>query len=89
MLVLNCPYCGPRDENEFRYGGEAGIVTPPDAEQIADRRWAEYLYFRANPRGLLRERWMHRAGCRRWFTVARDTASNEIATDPPRDGGAT
>lgn len=90
MLLLTCPYCGPRDEAEFRHGGEAGIELPPDAEQIGDRDWAAYLYFRNNPRGPLRERWMHRAGCRQWFTVTRDTATNAISAEgAPRNGRET
>ncbi|HEX9342090.1 MAG TPA: sarcosine oxidase subunit delta, partial [Actinomycetota bacterium] len=28
MLLLPCPWCGPRDEAEFRYGGQAGIAYP-------------------------------------------------------------
>ena len=79
MLLLNCPWCGPRDESEFRYGGEAGISLPPDAEQIGDRKWAEYLYFRSNPKGPLRERWVHRHGCRQWFAATRNTVTNEFA----------
>ncbi|MGZ8625813.1 MAG: sarcosine oxidase subunit delta, partial [Actinomycetota bacterium] len=23
MLLIPCPWCGPRDEVEFRYGGQA------------------------------------------------------------------
>ena len=34
MLLIPCPWCGPRDETEFRYGGQAGIVTPPDPDAI-------------------------------------------------------
>ena len=26
MLLIPCPWCGPRDEVEFRYGGEAHIA---------------------------------------------------------------
>ncbi len=33
---------------------------------------------RKNTRGVFLERWVHRHGCRRWFNVARDTATNEI-----------
>ena len=33
---------------------------------------------RDNPKGDLSERWMHAAGCRRWFNVVRDTATHEI-----------
>jgi sarcosine oxidase subunit delta len=28
MLQITCPYCGPRAEKEFTYGGEAHIVRP-------------------------------------------------------------
>ncbi|MFO1061925.1 MAG: sarcosine oxidase subunit delta [Dongiaceae bacterium] len=30
MLLITCPYCGPRDEEEFSYGGEAHIARPAD-----------------------------------------------------------
>jgi heterotetrameric sarcosine oxidase delta subunit len=32
-----------------------------------------------NPKGALAERWVHTHGCRRWFNVVRDTATNAIA----------
>jgi len=77
MLRIDCPHCGPRDETEFVNGGEAHVARPaPDA--IDDAGWAEYLFFHRNPRGLLREQWLHAYGCRRWFHTARDTASHEI-----------
>ena len=28
MLSIPCPWCGPRDENEFRYGGPGGDRLP-------------------------------------------------------------
>ncbi len=28
MLLICCPYCGPRSELEFAYGGEAHIARP-------------------------------------------------------------
>ena len=33
---------------------------------------------RSNTKGRFRERWHHSAGCRRWFNVERDTASDRI-----------
>ena len=30
MLLIPCPWCGPRDEIEFHYGGEAHIARPAD-----------------------------------------------------------
>ena len=78
MLSIPCPWCGPRDEIEFRYGGEAHIARPDEPGAADDAAWADYLYLRDNPKGLLAERWVHRAGCRRWFNVLRDTVSHRI-----------
>jgi len=33
---------------------------------------------RTNPKGVLAERWVHSAGCRRWFNLQRDTVSHRI-----------
>jgi len=80
MLLIGCPWCGPRDETEFRYGGQAGIATPAEPDAVDDRGWADYLYMRDNPKGAFAERWCHAAGCRRWFNVVRDTLTNEISS---------
>jgi heterotetrameric sarcosine oxidase delta subunit len=80
MLLIDCPWCGPRDEIEFTYGGEAGRTRPLAPMEIPDEEWATYLFMRTNPRGLLRERWNHAAGCRRWFVVERDTVSHAHLT---------
>ena len=78
MLLISCPWCGQRDESEFSYGGEAHIVRPPEPDELTDEQWADYLFFRTNPRGMHREQWLHAAGCRRWFNVERDTLSYKI-----------
>ena len=78
MLLIRCPWCGPRDEMEFRCGGEAHILRPADPEALADAEWADYLFMRKNPKGAHRERWLHALGCRRWFNVLRSTVSHEI-----------
>ena len=92
MLLIPCPWCGPRDETEFRYGGQAGIVTPPDPDAIDDTAWAYYLFMRDNPKGPFAERWCHTSGCRRWFNVVRDTLTSEITlawpAGAPRPDGA-
>jgi heterotetrameric sarcosine oxidase delta subunit len=33
---------------------------------------------RDNPKGPWAERWMHAAGCRRWFNAIRDTAAHRV-----------
>ncbi|RKT86316.1 sarcosine oxidase subunit alpha/sarcosine oxidase subunit delta [Saccharopolyspora antimicrobica] len=78
MLLIHCPWCGDRDEAEFRYGGQAHVDFPENPAELDDAAWAEYLFVRDNPRGSFHERWVHTAGCRRWFDVVRDTATNEM-----------
>ncbi|MEU2620732.1 sarcosine oxidase subunit delta [Streptomyces sp. NPDC007157] len=80
MLLIPCPWCGPRDEAEFHYGGQAHVPHPETPASLTDQEWARYLFFRANPKGPFAERWTHAAGCRRWFNAVRDTSTNEILT---------
>ena len=56
MLLIPCPWCGPRDETEFRCGGEAHISRPADPDALSDDEWADYLFMRRNPKGTYRER---------------------------------
>ena len=77
MLLVPCPWCGPRPEIEFRYGGQAGVAYPEDPDAVDDTTWAEYVFMRDNPKGPFRERWVHSAGCRRWFEATRDTVTHE------------
>lgn len=89
MLVIECPYCGPRDESEFSYGGEAHIARPSDPDALTDQQWADYLFNRTNTKGVFNERWVHSSGCRRWFNAQRDTVSYkfictyEVGQTPP------
>ena len=78
MLSIHCPHCGPRDQGEFGYGGEAHIVRPLEPDELSDAEWADYLFMRTNTKGAFREQWCHSAGCRQWFNVVRDTVSYEI-----------
>ncbi|HEY1454798.1 MAG TPA: sarcosine oxidase subunit delta [Roseiarcus sp.] len=79
MLLIACPYCGmERPEIEFRYGGEAHIARPADPSAHSDEEWANFLYFRSNPKGVTAERWRHAFGCGRFFNCLRDTVSDKI-----------
>ncbi|MEU6712543.1 sarcosine oxidase subunit delta [Nonomuraea sp. NPDC046802] len=80
MLSIECPWCGPRDENEFHYGGQAGIAYP--TREVPDEEWAAYVFMRDNPKGWFRERWFHTHGCRTWFAVERHTVTHEIRKAP-------
>ncbi|MDX2527251.1 sarcosine oxidase subunit delta family protein [Streptomyces europaeiscabiei] len=78
MLLITCPWCGPRDEAEFHYGGQAHVPYPETPSALTDEEWARYLFFRDNTKGPFAERWSHAAGCRKWFNAVRDTSTNEI-----------
>jgi sarcosine oxidase, subunit delta len=78
MLTINCPHCGPRDQIEFSSGGEGDRPRPADPSALNDEQWAEFLFMRRNPKGAHRERWMHSAGCRKWFTLTRDTRNHRF-----------
>lgn len=79
MMLVPCPWCGPRNVSEFTYHGED--VPRPDPAHATPRQWREYLYFRANPRGWVTERWQHQAGCRQHFRLERDTLTNQTNPD--------
>ena len=81
MLLIPCPFCEmERPELEFHYGGEAHIARPADPAAVSDAAWADYLYFRSNPKGVIAERWRHVSGCGRFFNCLRDTVSDRILT---------
>jgi heterotetrameric sarcosine oxidase delta subunit len=79
MLIITCPWCGPREQTEFSCGGEAHIVRPVDTDALTDAEWGDYLFMRKNPRGRHLEQWVHTYGCRRWFNVERDTVTYKIS----------
>ena len=83
MLLIPCPWCGPRAQIEFTYGGDATLRRPlPDAPESA---WSDYVYLRDNPRGPHDELWYHGGGCRSWLKVRRDTATHDILASAPAD----
>lgn len=79
MLLIRCPYCEmDRPEIEFQHAGEAHIARPADPSQVSDAQWADYLYMRANPKGLHVERWRHAHGCGGFLNAVRHTVSDRI-----------
>ena len=86
MLLIECPWCGCRDQSEFHAHGEAHIARPEDPDALSQEEWGDYVFFRTNPKGIHYERWVHSHGCRRWFNAMRDTVSDNIyATYKPGD----
>ncbi|MGU9951919.1 MAG: sarcosine oxidase subunit delta [Gammaproteobacteria bacterium WSBS_2016_MAG_OTU1] len=86
MLLIQCPWCGGREQTEFSYHGEAHIVRPPSPDTFSDEEWAAYLFMRKNPKGVHYERWMHAFGCRRFFNLARHTVSGHMYGAYPMGG---
>lgn len=95
MQLITCPWCGDREEIEFHYGGQAHVAYPADPDALSDEQWAQFVFFRDNPKGPFAERWNHSTGCRRWFNAVRDTrtyrflAVYRIGEPPPPVPGAT
>jgi heterotetrameric sarcosine oxidase delta subunit len=81
MLLIPCPWCGPRAQIEFTYGGDATMTRP--ALDAPVEAWAAFVYQRDNPAGPHDELWFHGAGCRRWFSARRDTRTHEILDGAP------
>ena len=75
MQLIECPWCGPREEIEFRHGGEAHVPYPERPADLDETEWAHFVFFRNNTKGLYAERWLHQAGCRKWFNALRDTVT--------------
>lgn len=78
MLLLPCPFCGPRSETEFTCFGELVPPRPVDPDALSDSDWADYVVLRRNLRGIQRERWWHGRGCGSWLVVQRDTVTHQI-----------
>ncbi|MBB4287133.1 sarcosine oxidase subunit delta [Roseospira goensis] len=84
MMLIPCPWCGPRPRVEFSYGGPADRARPADDAPLED--WTRYVYERDNPKGAARELWRHGAGCRQWFVLERDTVTHAVAASHPLPG---
>ena len=81
MLLIPCPWCGPRAQVEFTYGGDASLRRPDNDADA--REWSDYVYLRDNPRGPHDEWWQHSAGCRSWLRLRRDTLTQAVLASAP------
>ena len=90
MIRINCPFCGERDHSEFTYSGDATKVRPAHGSMDMEG-WLDYVYLRANPKGVHTEFWHHVHGCRQWLVVERDTTTHEVLNvafaKPLKSGG--
>jgi heterotetrameric sarcosine oxidase delta subunit len=76
VLRIPCPFCGERDETEFRFRGAADVQRPAATTGLAE--FNRYVYERDNPLGWHREWWLHVGGCRQLLRVERHTLSHQI-----------
>ena len=81
MMLIPCPFCGPRNESEFAFGGPVKRARP-DPNAVSDAEWVDYLTVVPNPMGPVHERWHHVRGCGTWLTLWRDTRSHAIVGGP-------
>ena len=80
MKILNCPLNGPRNVQEFVWGGE--VKAMPDPVNCSDSEWAEFTFLENNTAGVIREWWCHVASSY-WFIAERNTVTDEIIRTYP------
>ena len=78
-MRINCPYCGPRGNEEFTYLGDASVRRPDPAAVHGALAFFDYVYLRDNPSGIHRELWYHGGGCRSWLVATRNTRTHDIS----------
>ena len=62
MFLITCPFCGEREQSEFKAGGEAHIERPKQPTELSDDEWAEYLFMRKNINELPPPHHVHQQG---------------------------
>lgn len=78
MLLIACPWCGPRDQTEYTFVGDGTVRRPADSLAASEAEWLDWVFIRDNPRGPHKEIWQHASGCRRFLLVTRDTLTMRI-----------
>lgn len=69
MSGLVCPFCGPRELEEFVF--RKSIAEPASTPYQA-------VYERVNRLHESHEHWQHLNGCRAWLRVRRDPSSHTV-----------
>ena len=75
MMLIPCPHCGPRAQDEFVYERTMDSLVSLDA---ASEKAMETLFTRTNLRGVDEELWWHSFGCCAWMVMRRHRVTNEI-----------
>jgi methylglutamate dehydrogenase subunit B len=66
---LTCPFCGPRELEEFAFHK---TLPEPEAGDFAA------VYLRTNRVDDSLEHWQHAHGCRAWLRVRRNPSTGEV-----------
>lgn len=69
MTQLICPFCGPRELEEFSFHK---TLPEPGANAFAD------VYERMSRLDLSSEQWQHLQGCRAWLAVRRNPSTGQV-----------
>ena len=69
MSQIACPFCGPRELEEFHFH-----KTLPEAGASA----VAEVYLRVNRTDFSIEHWQHLHGCRAWLTVRRNPTTGQV-----------
>lgn len=77
-FTITCPICGPRRSYEFRFGGEDKGARPEE-DTLTPETWCHYVHLNQSIAGVQKEWWFHRDGCGSWFSIYRNTTTNQQA----------
>ena len=80
MLLIPCPWCGPRNQVEFTYGGDATREAP--AADAPMRAWFDYVYLRDNPAARTTSCGCTAPAAGAGSSVRRDTRTHDILAAP-------
>jgi heterotetrameric sarcosine oxidase delta subunit len=58
--------------------GDARPQRPASNDSATIEQWFDYVYLRANPKGVFDEYTHHSGGCRTWLVVSRDTLTHDV-----------
>ncbi len=77
MHRIDCPFCGPRAQVEFRYHCDSEALPIDWAEEDEQQLHLRLLY-RTNEIGFHAELWRHEFGCGCWLRIERHNKTHEI-----------
>jgi len=75
-MLLSCPWCGPRELEEFRFRCVA--TQARDATGRGTPSSYAAVYERTNAPDSSTEYWQHDRGCRAWLVVQRNPSTAQV-----------